>query len=454
MSEELRREFGLRDLILFHITAIVTVRWISFAAARGPSSMGLWALSFFLFLLPITYSVLDLTRKMPEQGGLYQWTKKTIGPFHGFVCAWCYIVNNLFYYPSLMIATAGYFAWTIGKQGLEASLMFVAIFSLIAIAGIVVLNYVGLKIGKWIENIGGLSIWIPCSLLILFALIQYVKHGSANPLSFRGMLPDFTKFDTFTAWSSICFAFTGIELASTMSGEVKNPERNLPRSIYLGGAAITMIYMLGTLSVLILVPPGKINLITGIVQAIDTILSAIGAPQLTQVVALLLTFGALGTLGAWIAGVARMPYSMGVDRYFPEALGKIHHKYKTPYVALVWLGIISLGILGISYAASSGTVKEVYLLLVNATIILYFIPYLYLFISHIVYNSKNEKKLLPFVLGPTGIISTAVAIVLAFMPPADTPAAMFILKLAGGTAFTVLLGILIYVVRRKTAPAA
>ena len=454
MSQELRREFGLRDLILFHITAIVTVRWISFAAARGPSSMGLWALSFFLFLLPITYSVLDLTRKMPEQGGLYQWTKKTLGPFHGFVCAWCYIVNNLFYYPSLLIATAGYFAWTIARQGLEANLLFTIVFSVIAIAAIVILNYVGLKIGKWIENIGGLSIWIPCSLLILFGLIQYIRHGSANPLSFSGMLPDFTRFDTFTAWSSICFAFTGIELASTMSGEVKDPERNLPRSIYLGGAIITIIYMLGTLAVLILVPPGKINLVTGIVQAIDTILSQIGVPQLTQVVALLLTLGALGTLGAWIAGVARMPYSMGVDRYFPEALGKIHRKYKTPYIALVWLGIISLGIMGLSYAASSGTVKEVYLLLVNATIILYFIPYLYLFISHIVFNWQNEKKILPVVLGIAGIISTTVAIILAFIPPADTPAALYILKLAGGTLFCVVLGILVYITRRKAVVAS
>ncbi|HSE40138.1 MAG TPA: APC family permease [Acidobacteriota bacterium] len=450
MSEELRREFGLGDLILFHITAIVTVRWISFAAARGPSSMGLWALSFLLFLLPITYSVLDLTRKMPEQGGLYQWTKKTLGPAHGFICAWCYIVNNLFYYPSLLIATAGYFAWTIAKQGLEANLIFTIAFSTIVIVGIIILNYIGLKIGKWIENIGGLSIWIPCSLLILFALVHYLKHGSANPLSFGGFLPDFSRFDTFTAWSSICFAFTGIELASTMSGEVKNPERNLPRSIYLGGAAITVIYMLGTLAVLIIVPPGKINLITGIVQAIDTILSQIGVPQLTQVVALLLTLGALGTLGAWIAGVARMPYSMGVDRFFPEALGKIHPRFRTPYIALVWLGIISLAIMALSFAAGSGKVKDVYILLVNATIIIYFIPYLYLFISHMVYNWRNERKILPNILGVAGMISTTIAIILTFFP-SDTPNPLsYRLNLGIGSAVGILLGVVIYVVRRKS----
>jgi amino acid transporter len=235
-----------------------------------------------------------------------------------------------------------------------------------------------------------------------------------------------------------------------MSGEVKNPEKNLPRSIYLGGAAITIIYMLGTLAVLILVPPGKINLITGIVQAIDAILSQIGMPQLTQLVALLLTFGALGTLGAWIAGVARMPYSMGVDRFFPEKLGRIHAKYKTPYIALVWLGIISIAIMAVSFLAGEGKVKDVYILLVNATIIIYFIPYLYLFASHIVYNLRNEKKILPYVLGTIGIISTSVAIVLTFFP-ADTPDLLsYRLNLAIGCAAGILLGVLLYVVRRKT----
>jgi amino acid transporter len=208
--------------------------------------------------------------------------------------------------------------------------------------------------------------------------------------------------------------------------------------------------MLGTLAVLIIVPPGKINLITGIVQAIDTILSQIGVPQLTQVVALLLTLGALGTLGAWIAGVARMPYSMGVDRFFPEALGKIHPRFRTPYIALVWLGIISLAIMALSFAAGSGKVKDVYILLVNATIIIYFIPYLYLFISHMVYNWRNERKILPNILGVAGMISTTIAIILTFFP-ADTPNPLsYRLNLGIGSAVGILLGVVIYVVRRKS----
>lgn len=448
MSQELQREFSLRDLILFHITAIVTVRWISLGAARGPTSMGLWTLSFFLFLLPIIYAVIDFSRKMPEQGGLYQWTKRTLGPFHGFICGWCYIINNLFYFPSLLVTVAGYAAWSIGHQGLENNLAFVGWFATACIVGVVILNYVGLKIGKWIENIGGLSIWIPCTLLIIFGGIYFFLHGSANPLSLSGMLPDFSKLETLTAWSNICFAFTGIELASTMSGEIKNPEKNLPRSIYMGGAIITGIYMLGTLAVLVMVPSGKINIVTGIIQAIDSILTGLGVPQLTPLVSLLLTLGGLGTLGAWIAGTARMPYSIGVDRYFPAALAKTHPRFGTPYISLIWLGIISLGIMLIAIVGSS--VKEFYLILANACLILYFIPYIYLFVSHIVFNLKNERKPLALVLAVCGIFSTVIAIGLTLKPPPETRAGHYLGNVVGGCVGFLVFGLIIYWIRSKS----
>src|SRR3990172_3499026 len=145
MSSELRREYGLRDLVLFHSTAIITLRWISFAAARGPSSIGLWILAFFAFLLPCAYVVIDFSRKMPQEGGIYQWTKRTLGPFHGFICAWCYVVNNLFYFPSLLVAVAGYAAFTMAgdSSALQENIGFVRFFSLSALWIVLALNLIG-----------------------------------------------------------------------------------------------------------------------------------------------------------------------------------------------------------------------------------------------------------------------------------------------------------------------
>lgn len=455
MAGELRREFTLRDLVLFHITAVITVRWISYAAARGPSSLILWGLAFFLFFLPIAFTVIDFTRKMPEQGGLYQWTKNTLGPFHGFICAWCYIVNNLFYFPSLLVAVAGYFAFAlVGDPSLQSNKWFVGAFSLGAIWLILLLNLIGLKFGKWVNNIGGLSIWIPCTLLIVFGLIRYANHGSATNFAEARFLPDFRILDTWTAWSLICFAFTGLELASTMSGEVKEPGKNIPRSIYLAGFFITIIYVLGTVAVLFMVSSDKINLVTGIMQAIQVILSSAGLSFITPYVAILLTLGGLGTFGAWLAGAARMPYSLGVDQYLPPVLAKIHPRFGTPYVSLLVLGIISTLIVFMSLAGT--TVEKAYLFLANATLIIYFIPFLYLFISHLRMNWKTEKKPLAFLLAVAGIFSTTVAIVLAVLPPAgeEHPWRYFLSILVGSFGFVLVSLIFYYGSKRKSLPAA
>jgi amino acid transporter len=455
MSTELKREISFRDLILFNITAGVTLRWISFAAAAGVFSLFIWGFSFLVFFLPLAYVVIDFTRKMPMEGGLYQWTKTTFGPFHGFVCAWCYVVNNLFYYPSLLVAIAGYAAFIMrgNEQTLQDNVSYVRIFSLTALWVILFLKLIGVRFGKWVENIGGLAIWIPGVLLIVLGLIHYLRVGSAVNFSTVSFLPDFTKLDTWLVWQTLCFAFSGIELASTMSEEVKQPERNIPRSIYTAGIVIVTIYVIGTLAVIVSVNQQKINLITGIMQAISEVLTDVGLPWLRPGIALLLTLGGLGTLGAWLAGPARLPYTVGVDRYLPKALGKIHPRWGTPYVSLLWLGIISTAILLMSSAGSS--VKDAYLKLTNATIIVYFIPYIYLFTSHIRMNWKTEKKPLPLITALVGLASTTAAVILSGCPPpAEKSPWNYVLLVDGGSlAFIVISMVFYFIAKRKIKKA-
>jgi amino acid transporter len=450
---ELRRELSLRDLILFNITAGITLRWISFAASNGAFTLSIWMLAFLFFFLPLSYVVIDFTRIMPKEGGLYQWTNATFGPFHGFVCAWCYVVNNLFYYPSLLVAIASYAAFIFAgnSQALQENISYIRNFSLIALWGILILNLIGMKFGKWVENIGGLSIWLPGTLLIVLGFLHYFHSGSAMDFSQANFIPNFGLLGTWAVWQTLCFAFSGIELSSTMSEEIHEPEKNVPRSIYIAGIIIVAIYAIGTLAVLISVNSTKINLITGIIQALSEVLTNVGLGFLKPWIALLLTIGGLGTLGAWLAGPARLPYTVGVDRFLPKALGKIHPRWGTPYVSLLWLGIISTVVLLMSSASS--TVKDAYLQLTNATIIVYFIPYIYLFLSHMRMNWTTSRKPLPFLMAIAGLASTLSAVVLSSLPPEGEKAPLkYILIVDGGSAAFVLLSVIFYWnARRKMA---
>jgi glutamate:GABA antiporter len=441
---ELKRELSLRDLILFNITAGVTLRWISYAASNGPFTLLIWFLAFLFFFLPLGYVVIDFTRKMPKEGGLYQWTKSTFGPFHGFICAWCYVVNNLFYYPSLLVAIASYATYVFAgdNPALQENVSYIRTFSLIALWLILILNLIGVRFGKWVENIGGLSIWIPGMLVIILGLVHYFRSGSAINFSQAQFLPNFGLLSTWAVWQTLCFAFSGIELASTMSEEIKDPERNVPRSIYIAGIIIVALYAIGTLAVMVSVSKEKINLITGIIQAISEVLNNVGLGFLKPAVAILLTVGGLGTLGAWLAGPARLPYTVGVDRYLPSALGKIHPRWGTPYVSLLWLGVISTIILLMSSAGA--TVKEAYVQLTNATIIVYFIPYIYLFLSHIWMNWKTEKKPIPFLLALAGVASTLIAVILSALPDGFKTTLRYALIVDGGSLLIIVLSMIFY----------
>ena len=72
----------------------------------GAPSVTLWILACFAFFVPLAAALVELSSRHPDQGGLYAWTRRAFGPLHGFVCGWCLWVNNLFYFPSLLLFAA------------------------------------------------------------------------------------------------------------------------------------------------------------------------------------------------------------------------------------------------------------------------------------------------------------------------------------------------------------
>src|SRR5438876_7609063 len=107
----LPRAMRLRDVVLFNITAIVGLRWLTTAGRIGPPSLALWGLAMVVFFLPSALAVRELTDVDPREGGIYRWVTRAFGPRHGFVAGWGYWVNNLVYYPSLLLTSAAMAAY-------------------------------------------------------------------------------------------------------------------------------------------------------------------------------------------------------------------------------------------------------------------------------------------------------------------------------------------------------
>ena len=456
-----RRTLGLRDLILFYVVTGISLRWIASAAAAGPSSIVIWIGALFTFYLPLTLSVTELTSRYPHEGGLYVWTKHAFGDFSGFMCAWMYWTCNLPYFPAVLYFAAGNALYMGGSRwlGLTNSPAFFIVFASLALILITVMHVVGLDVGKWLNNIGAVGMWVPIAMLMGMGLLAWWRFGSATSFTAATLRPA-THLNDIVFWSILTFAFAGSEAASFMAEEIKDPRRTMPRALLIGGLLVTVGYIGGTICVLLALPSSQVSGLQGIMQAIAMTGQRVGWLGIVPLAALLITLSNLGAAGAFLAATARLPFVAGIDRYLPAAFGRLHPRWGTPYVALITQTAIALVFVFLGQAGTS--VKGAYDVMVSLGIITYFIPFQYLFAAMIwaqrqpaapgVFRVPGGAPV-AITLAVIGFTTTTVAIFLSLVPPPDEPnKALAILKVFGLTALLLAVGALLYAFRSGDKP--
>ena len=455
-KSQLRKTMGFWDVLLFNIATVLGPRWIAAAGHNGTSSISLWVLAAVFFFVPGALVINELSSRFPQEGGLYAWSREAFGPFHGFVAGWTYWIYTFFYFPGLLLASASMAAYIMGGRGsvLAQDRTFQLTVSLGILLVAVVLNIIGLNIGKWLQNAGGVGTYVPLLMLVGIAAVLYLHHGSATHFTVANMMPTWN-WDTVNFWSQIAFAFTGLELVSAMSEEVRDPRRTLPRAVFGAGALIALMYIVGTFAILSLLPAADLDPQSGVFHAITVGAVALKLGFLGVLAAILVTFGNAGGVGSTVAGIARVPFVVGVDRYLPAAFGKIHPKWKTPWVSiLVQAGISAAILLG---SQINETTQGAYQKLIDAGIILYFVPFLYMFAAVIKLAHRKDRNenphavLVPggipgvYVCGGLGFAVVLGGIALSLFPPGGTANKLgFFLTLVAGTAGSILVGLLLY----------
>jgi glutamate:GABA antiporter len=428
---QLRKEMGFWDVLLFNIATVLGPRWIAAAAHNGTSSISLWIIAAVFFFVPSALVINELSSRFPHEGGLYVWSKEAFGDFHGFVAGWCYWIYTVFYFPGLLLASSSMSAYVIGENGarLEHDRIFLLLVSLALLLVAVVLNIIGLNVGKWLQNAGGAATYLPLMMLVVVAGVLWMRHGSVTHFNLSNMMPVWN-WDTVNFWSQIAFAFTGLELVSAMSAEVRDPQHTLPRAVYGAGVLIAAMYIVGTLSVLILVPAGDVSTTSGVFHAITVGSIALKVGFFGILAAVLVTVGNAGGVGSTVAGIARVPFVVGIDRYLPAAFGKVHSRWKTPYVSILVQAIISGMILLVSQINQS--TRDSYQQLVDAAIILYFIPFLYMFAAAMRLSRRRDRTendqavLIPgglpgvWIASGVAFLITLLSIVLSVFPPGES----------------------------------
>ncbi len=454
--KQLRKEMGFWDVLLFNIATVLGPRWIAAAAHNGTSSISLWVLAAVFFFLPMALVINELSSRFPEEGGLYIWSKEAFGDFHGFVAGWNYWIYTVFYFPGLLLASVSMSAYVLGGKGVDLAqnraYLEIGSYAMLIVA--VGLNIIGLNIGKWLQNAGGVSTYLPLLILTGVAGALCMRSGSVTHFTWSNMMPVWN-WDTVNFWSQIAFAFTGLELVSAMSAEIRDPRRTLPRAALGAGALIALMYMAGTAAVLSLVPSADVDPKSGVFHAITVGSVALKIGFVGVLAALLVTVGNAGGVGSTVAGIARVPFVVGIDRYLPKAFGKIHPRWRTPYVSILVQAVVSALVLRISQI--NETTRGAYQVLIDAAIILYFIPFLYMFAAAIKLAGRKDRAenphtvLVPggkagvWIASGLGFIVTLLSIGVSLYPPGDSAdRRAFLIKVVGWTAGSLALGLILY----------
>ena len=397
-----------------------------------------------MFFIPMGLAVAELSSRYPRAGGIYFWTKQRFGEGHAFLCGWCYWIVNVLYYPQLLMSTAVIATYIFGgeNRGLGDNWWFVLPTTLVALWLAAIVNIVGLSTGKWLQNLGGLASFAVGGIVIAIGLVVLFMHGSATTFTWHAMVPTFASLPTVNLWATIAFAFAGVELDATLGAEIKNPRRTMPLAVYISTPMIAGLYIVGTASLLWLVAAPSVNIVSGFLQGI-----AVGAGQISHwlvwlapLAAALYVLGNVGCIGAWISGPARVALVIGLDRYFPAAFGRIHPRWGTPYVAIGIQAAIATVLLLLYVLGRGTTVATVYLILQDTQTLIYFVPFIYLFLCFLLEPARagGMASVVPggapakAVLAAAGLFVTLFAMAVAVIPPGAGATLVFELKVVGG----------------------
>ena len=327
----------------------------------------------------------------------------------------------MLYVPTIMLYFVGVtvFAMGPGHAALADNKNFAMTASLALLAVLTLVNIVGLGVGKWLNNLGAIGTLVAAAVLVCLGITLWSRFGTTvTAADFR--IPPDPRF-VLNSFGVICFGLIGLELASVMGDEIREPQKTLPGAVAWGGVISGFLYIGATLTLLIAVGKNDISVLQGIVQAVSHMAGKIGVVWIVTPFAVMLSLSIAGIGSAWMGGCARIPFVAGLDSYMPSWLGRVHPKYATPYAALIVQAIVSLVLIVINFYASGG-VQEAFQTMLSLAVVLNLVPFLYVFAALLKFafggdltGGRYSRGTL-MVSGFCGFATTALGIALAFFP--------------------------------------
>ena len=457
-SASLKKELGVRDLALTQILFIVGLSWIGVAGKLGSAHIVMWLLALVLFYFPSAAVVIYLNRLMPLEGGLYQWAKLGFNQTIAFMLAWNLWLYVIVFTSEIGLQVSTYLSYALGPSAawMTKSAWFVSLATAVILALMVTAATIGLSVGKWVHNVGGVMMIVIFGALLLLPVLGLLSGHLPAYHPFRASMPEWSLLNLNILGKLGFGALGGFEYMAILAGETRAPEKAIGRSVLIAAPVIALMFVMGTATVVAYVPTNEIDLIGPLPQVLRIGFGPFGIAGPLVTGAILITLAMrVAQASVSFTAVTRLPMVAGWDRMLPAWFSRLHGRYRTPVNSIVLVASCSFGLAVLSLVGVGQA--EAYQLLFNGSGIFYALTYVVMF-SIPLFGLRGVTPRPPRWLqlaSLSGLVMTVLYIVLSVFPIIQVESvATFALKIAGMIIVMNLVGVGILVSARRRAKVA
>lgn len=438
------------SLAMINVAAIGSVKNWPLTAEYGFSAVFFLILAALTFFFPVSLVAAELATTWPKRGGVFVWVKEAFGHRTGFLAIWLLWLENVIWYPTILSFIAATLAYAF-NPALADNKIYTLTIVLVTFWGATFLNLKGMKTSSIVSTIGSVcGTFVPGILIILLGLMWYFSgHPIQIQFSFDSFIPNMTSPDQMVFFTGVLLSLAGMEMSAIHARDVKNPQKDYPRAIFLSAAFILGLSILGVLAIATVVPQSQISLVAGSIQAFHFLVDAYNLSWLTPIIALFLAFGAAGSVATWTLGPVKGLLAAAESGDLPPTCREINKHGMPSFMMIIQAVIVSLLSLLFLFAPS---ISSGFWMLTALVSQIYLVMYILMFAAAIKLRYKHPKIERPYKIsfGNTGmwlvaclgILSSLFALFVGFFPPPQLPTSspfLYVLFLALGLVISCLI---------------
>lgn len=463
--------FTTRQFAFLTSAAIFNLFGLSMLAQQELTVFAYIIFATLCFLIPAALTSAELGSAFTKsEGGVYTWVAQAISPFWGTVAIFMQWVQSLALYPILLGFGGIACAYTFGLTQYVNNGLFLGIFSVIVYWLATFINLRGHQVFAKITSYSFLIGMLGSVILLVFLAIFWLADG--QPIAFLHLeksatavthvvgnhlqprfFPQINSLSDIVFLATILLLFGGVESQTVHARQLKNPQKQLPRAIFLASGLTFFMFLLGGLAIAVIVPYSQITSDAGLFRAYQLAAQHFNLPLLTNILSALIVFGMFGAVTSWIGGPSRGLLQASQDGQLPQSLTKVNRQGVQLRIIIIQ-GLIVTALCSIYLIFPNPNVG--FYFMSTFTVGLYLIMYLLMYAAVIFLRYRQPNLLRPYqipggkagtwLVAGTGFLAAAFALLVSFFPPAQLPIGnktLYVSLALGGSLFFILLCLLL-----------